>query len=80
MQTVTLKVQGMSCNHCVMAISGALYKLGVTATVELAAGTVVVQFDPEKLTLDMIRAAIEAQGYGVTGIMVIEGYKPRWKP
>lgn len=67
MQNVTLSVQGMSCNHCVFTVSGALYKLGATATVDLASGSVAVQYDPNKLSLVTIQAAIEEHGYDVTG-------------
>ncbi|CAN7765516.1 cation transporter [Paenibacillus sp. LjRoot153] len=68
MQSVTLSVQGMSCNHCVITVSGALYKFGATATIDLSSGSVTVQYDPSKLSLEAIQAAIEEQGYDVTGI------------
>lgn len=68
MQNVTLSVQGMSCNHCVITVSGAIYKLGATATVDLASGSVAVQYDQSKLSLEAIQAAIEEQGYDVTEI------------
>ncbi len=35
MQNQTLKVEGMSCNHCVNSIEGALRNIGVTAKVDL---------------------------------------------
>ncbi|KIL36440.1 copper resistance protein CopZ [Cohnella kolymensis] len=65
MQNVTLKVQGMSCNHCVNSVEGAVKKLGAAAKVDLAAGAVDVQYDDNKLSLDDIKAAIEDQGYDV---------------
>jgi copper chaperone len=65
MQSVILTVQGMSCNHCVNSVEGAVKKLGATAKVDLASGSVDVQYDDNKLSLDDIKAAIEDQGYNV---------------
>jgi copper chaperone len=66
MLNVTLKVQGMSCSHCVNAIEGAVGKLGAAAKVDLSAGSVAVEYDDNKLTLDAIKATIEDQGYDVS--------------
>jgi len=67
METVTLKVEGMSCQHCVNAVEGSLGKLeGVsTVKVELDKGTVNIDFDPEKVTKDKMKDTIEDQGYDV---------------
>ena len=65
MQNIVLNVEGMSCNHCVNSIEGALKEIGATGTVDLNASTVTVQFDENKLTLDNIKEAIEEQGYDV---------------
>jgi copper chaperone len=65
MQSVILKVQGMSCGHCVSSVEGAVRKLGATAKVDLNGGLVTVEYDDNKLTLDAIKATIEDQGYDV---------------
>ena len=65
MQNVTIKVAGMSCNHCVNSVEGALKTLGATGKVDLATGTVAVEFDESKLTIEAIKDAIEEQGYDV---------------
>lgn len=65
MQTVTLKVEGMSCGHCVSAVEGAVRKLGTEGTVDLAAGTVTVAYDDGKVSIKAIKDAIEEQGYDV---------------
>ncbi|MDF2658258.1 MAG: CopZ [Paenibacillus sp.] len=65
MQNVTLKVEGMSCNHCVNSIEGAMKTIGATAKVDLAGKSVTVQFDESKLSLDTVKATIEDQGYDV---------------
>ena len=64
-----LKVDGMSCEHCVKAITKAVGALpGVsTVAVDLKAKTVTVDHDPAKTTLEQIRLEIEDQGYDVVG-------------
>ena len=63
----TLKVQGMSCNHCKMAVEKALKNLsGVTgAEVDLTAGLVRVTYDPGAANREKIEAAIDHAGYKV---------------
>lgn len=65
MSTLTYSVPGVSCDHCVHAISGEVGGLeGVSAVdVDLTAKTVTVQGDP--LDDAAIRAAIDEAGYEV---------------
>lgn len=65
MQTVTLKVEGMSCGHCVNSVEGAVKQAGASGKVDLNAGSVTVEFDESKVSLDGIKEAIEEQGYDV---------------
>ena len=65
MKSEVLQVKGMTCGHCVSAVEGAVKEAGGTATVDLASGSVTVQFDEAKLSVDAIREAIEDQGYDV---------------
>ncbi|SFE02680.1 copper chaperone [Paenibacillus catalpae] len=65
MQTITLKVEGMSCGHCVNSVEGAVKQIGASGKVDLTAGSVTVQFDESKVSLDAIKEAIEEQGYDV---------------
>ncbi|HEX7057698.1 MAG TPA: copper ion binding protein [Bacilli bacterium] len=65
MQTVTLKVEGMSCGHCVKAVEGAVSKAGAKGKVDLAGKRVTVEFDEGKVQLEAIKEAIEEQGYDV---------------
>ena len=65
MQNVTLKVEGMSCNHCVNSIEGTLKNVGAQAKVDLASKQVSVEYDENTLTLETIKEAIEEQGYDV---------------
>lgn len=65
MKQVTLKVEGMSCGHCVNSIEKAVKEIGATAKVSLSEGTVAVEYDENKLTLVSIKETIEEQGYNV---------------
>ncbi|USG66233.1 copper ion binding protein [Brevibacillus ruminantium] len=65
MKNVTLKVEGMSCNHCVQSIEKALKEIGAAGKVDLAGKSVEVTFDENNLTEAAIKEAIEDQGYDV---------------
>lgn len=65
MKQVTLQVSGMSCQHCVSAIEKALRDIGAAGRVNLQDGSVTVEYDESKITLDAVKAAIEDQGYDV---------------
>lgn len=65
MTSVELKVEGMSCNHCVISIEGALKEIGSKGKVHLASDTVTIEYDEKKLNLDQIKEAIEEQGYEI---------------
>ncbi len=61
-----LAVDGMTCAHCVRAVTEAVAALPGVAGVEvnLAAGTVRIEGDADERAA---RAAIEAEGYAVRG-------------
>jgi copper chaperone len=65
MEKVTLKVNGMSCGHCVKAVEGSVGELaGVNEVkVNLEQGTVDVEFNSSEVTLDQIKETIDDQGY-----------------
>ncbi|MFC5530191.1 copper ion binding protein [Cohnella yongneupensis] len=65
MEKVTLQVEGMSCNHCVKSVENAVKNVGATATVDLSAKSVSVEYDQAKTSLLDIKQAIEDQGYDV---------------
>jgi len=60
----TLKVEGMSCNHCVNSIETSVGELtGVSAVkVDLGNNEVLVEFD-NTTTFAQIKETIEDQGY-----------------
>ena len=67
MEKTTINVKGMSCCHCVNAITNALSALpGIgSVAVDLGAGAVTVEHDPNVTGEAKIRAEIEDQGYDV---------------
>ncbi|MHA7768237.1 copper chaperone CopZ [Bacillus atrophaeus] len=69
MEQTTIKVEGMSCQHCVKAVESSVGELnGVSAVhVNLEAGEVDVSFYADQVSLKEITDAIEDQGYDVAG-------------
>ncbi len=67
MEKKVLNVEGMSCSHCVNAVTKALTALdGISSVdVSLENKTVAVDYDADKVSLDAIREAIEEEGYEV---------------
>ncbi|MCB1193886.1 MAG: heavy-metal-associated domain-containing protein [Leptospiraceae bacterium] len=64
MKTITLNVEGMSCNHCVKAVEGALKEnQAKQATASLEDKSVTIEFDESTLSLDKIKDIIQKEGY-----------------
>ena len=63
-----INVQGMTCNHCKMAVTRAVSALKGVSRVEvsLERNTVTVSYDEKALSLDSVARAIEGQGYQVS--------------
>ncbi len=64
----TLKVEGMTCQHCVETVKRALYALEGVSHVEvsLQGGTVRVQMQ-EDIPFHTLKSAVEEWGYKVVG-------------
>ena len=64
MSTTTYKVQGMTCGHCVSAVTQEVSKLdGVTGVdIDLDSGNVTVTSDAP-LSDDAVREAVDEAGY-----------------
>ncbi|WP_099467458.1 copper chaperone CopZ [Konateibacter massiliensis] len=67
MEKSIINVEGMSCEHCVKAVNGAVSALaGVqNVSVDLDSKTVTVEYDAAQSSLEQIKAEIEDQGYDV---------------
>jgi len=67
MQHISVSVDGMSCSNCESKVKEALLRLnGVqSVVVDLSLKKVSVEYDDEKVFLDVIKGTIEDQGYDV---------------
>jgi len=65
LQSLDLPVAGMSCAACVQRVRQALEGLPGVEGTEVAIGRVRLQYYPEAVSRDAIRARIEAAGYRV---------------
>jgi copper ion binding protein len=67
MATKTLKIQGMTCNHCVMRVAKALKAVpGVQdAKVDLQKAEAAVTFDESKVSPEKLSVAVVDAGYKV---------------
>jgi copper chaperone CopZ len=68
MKTTRLKVDGMTCSHCVSAVEKALRNQpGVrNATVHLEGGAAEVEYDEGAVAPEQLIAAVEEEGYPAT--------------
>ncbi len=65
MAEATIKIEGMSCQHCVMRVKKAFETLpGITA-VDVKIGSASVTYDDSMTKREDLEAAIEAAGYEV---------------
>ena len=66
-EKIQLKVEGMSCGHCVKAVNEGVGELNGIESVQvnLEEGLVDVAYDASKVNTAAISSAIEEQGYDV---------------
>jgi copper chaperone len=71
MEKAVLRVDGMSCDHCVKTITKAAGDLPSVknVAVDVKGGTVSFMFDPAKSPLKNIEAVITDAGYDVKGLL-----------
>ncbi len=63
MERLNLTIDGMSCGHCVNAVSGALKQLPGVDVEQVAIGTATISYDPSKTSVDQIIDAVNDEGY-----------------
>ena len=64
MKKTTIKIDGMTCQHCVMAVKKELQKLDINQ-LDVKIGEATIEFDENKLNDDKIKAAVKEAGYTV---------------
>lgn len=65
MERLHLKIDGMSCGHCVARVEKALKKLDGVAVVRVEVGDAEIVHDPAKAPFSHIREALDDAGYTV---------------
>lgn len=61
-------VEGMSCNHCVMAVTKALKELNGVSNVNVDLSSKKVEIEGENLVDEQLRETVEDAGYDVIEI------------
>lgn len=65
MAEATLKIEGMSCEHCVMRIKKAFETLPGISGLDVKIGSANVTYDESRVKREDLEAAVEAAGYNV---------------
>lgn len=63
MTSLNLKIDGMSCGHCVMSVQKALRSLDGVQVDQVLVGSAQLQFDPARRQVDDILDAIRDEGF-----------------
>ena len=63
MNSLTLQIDGMSCNHCLNAVNRALSALPGVAIREVRIGSARLEFDPGLVAVERIVDAVTDAGY-----------------
>lgn len=65
MTETTIAIEGMSCQHCVMAVKKALAGVSGILRADVQIGSAVVTYDEGRVKREDIEGKIEAAGYEV---------------
>ena len=61
-----IKIDGMSCGHCIIAVRKELSRLPLKIK-DVSIGSAEIEYDESKVTSDEIKKAIVNSGYSVSG-------------
>jgi len=65
MAETTITIEGMSCQHCVMAVKKALGGIPAILQSDVQIGSAIVKYDESKIKKEDIESKIEKAGYRV---------------
>ncbi|MHB1688898.1 MAG: heavy-metal-associated domain-containing protein [Ignavibacteriaceae bacterium] len=65
MKAYELKIEGMSCGHCVMAVRKELSRLDNVKVKDVQIGSAKVEYDESKVDIQVLDKAVETAGYKV---------------
>ena len=63
MENLELQIEGMSCGHCVAAVSHALEELPGVNVQNVRIGSAQITYEPNQVSKDEIVLAVEDAGY-----------------
>jgi copper chaperone len=66
MEIRTLKIEGMSCQHCVMNVKKELVKISTVKEAQI--GSAVVEIDPTATSTEALKKAVAEAGFEVVSI------------
>jgi len=66
MTRTTLKIDGMSCGHCVASVKKALDHLDGVTVQNVAVGSATVEYNPDVSSPEKIAEAVSDAGYAAT--------------
>jgi len=68
MKTLNIVIGGMSCQHCVKAVTDHLAALEKVRVHDVTVGTAKVSYEEGAMTPERISAAIEEAGFSILGM------------
>ena len=74
MEPMTLKIDGMSCGHCVARVEKALKNLEGVSVRKVQIGSADIVYDPERAPFSRIREALDDAGYTATPVEASERF------
>ncbi len=67
MSETVIKIDGMSCQHCVMRVKKAIDAIDGVSSSTVEIGKADITFDETKTSLDAIKETVTGSGYKVEG-------------
>ncbi|MBE0645773.1 MAG: heavy-metal-associated domain-containing protein [Bacteroidetes bacterium] len=66
MTTQTIRIEGMTCNHCVMSVRRQLAGIDHLEVEDVQIGSAIVSYDEDKVETEDIDSAVKTAGFAVT--------------
>lgn len=63
MERITLKIDGVTCGHCLSQVSKTLKDLDGVKVAQVQIGAATLEYDPDATSDARIKQAVEEQGY-----------------
>ena len=67
MGQITVKVEGMTCNHCKMNVENKIISIAGVKEVKVDLASAMVQIVGEQVDLDKVKSGVESIGYKYGG-------------